>query len=256
MSIWTSRANTAALLLTTLVTACGGVGPLRNLRPEGPPPMREIAVTSDRIIVTGPQGFCVDPGSTEERADTAFVLLGNCAVISDRRNEAQPEVQAVLTASVSEAGLDQTLRESIPELDRFFASEEGRQLLSRGGDPDSIEILDSFFQGDVYYLHARDTSAGEIEDVSEVYWRSYLDVGPRIATLTALETEAAPGGTEHGLATLQSFTNAVIAANAGTDQPPVAGLPRVAPAAQPAAVPQTSDGTLWNVGLFRRIMGR
>mgnify|MGYP003673228358 CR=1 FL=1 len=253
MSIWTSKANTAALFLTALLTACGGVGPLR---PQGPPPMRQIAVTSDQIIVTGPRGFCVDPTSSEERADTAFVLLGNCAVISDRRGEAQPQVQAVLTASVSEANLGQSLRESIPELDRFFASEEGRQLLSRGGDPDSVEILDSFFQGDVYFLHARDTSASEIDDVSEVYWRSYLDVGPRIATLTVLETEAAPVSTEHSLETLQNFTNAVIAANPGADQLPLGAVPPVAPAGQPAAVPQTTGGTLWNVGLFRRIMSR
>ncbi len=256
MSIWISKANSAALLLTALVTACGSVGPLRNLRPQGPPPVREIAVTSDQVIVTGPRGFCIDPTSTEERADTAFVLLGNCAVISDRRNEAQPEVQAVLTASVSEAGLGQTLRESIPELDRFFQSEEGRQLLSRGGDPDSVEILDSFFQGDVYFLHARDSSAGEIEGVSEVYWRSYLDVGPRIATLTVLETEAALVGTEHGLATLQSYTNAVIAANSDRDQLSVAAFPPVALVSQPTAAPSPDDGTLWNVGLFRRIMSR
>jgi len=253
MSIWTSRANTAALFLTTLVAACGGLGPLR---PQGPPPMSQIAVTSDQVIVTGPRGFCIDPTSTEEQADTAFVLLGNCAVISERRGEAQPEVQAVLTASISEAGLGQSLRESIPELDRFFQSEEGRQLLSRGGDPDSVEIIDSFFQGDVYYLHARDTSAGEIEDVSEVYWRSYLDVGPRIATLTVLETEAATDGSEHGLAALQSFTNAVIGANAEREPPPFAAVPAVAPAAQPAAAPPSVDGTLWNVGLFRRILGR
>jgi len=253
MSTWTSKANAAALFLTALLTACGGVGPLR---PQGPPPMRQIAVTSDEVIVTGPRGFCVDPTSTEERADTAFVLLGNCAVISDRRGEAQPQVQAVLTASVSEAGLGQSLRESIPELDRFFRSQEGRQLLSRGGDPGSVEIIDSFFQGDVYYLHARDTSAGEIDDVSEVYWRSYLDVGPRIATLTVLETEAETDGSEHGLAALQSFTNAMIAANAERDPAPVSAVRPVAPAAQPAAAPPSADGTLWNVGLFRRIMSR
>jgi len=253
MSIWTSRANRAALLLTALVTACGGIGPLR---PQGPPPMRQIAVTSDQIIITGPQGFCIDPGSTDDRADTAFVLLGNCAVISNRRNEAQPQVQAVLTASVSEAGLGTTLRESIPEMDRFFRSEEGRQLLSRGGDADSVEILDSFFQGDVYFLHARDTSAGEIEAVTETYWRSYLDAGPRIATLTVLETEAPPVGSEESLATLQEFTNAVIAANADAAQAPLAALPPASPIVQPAAAPRAGNGTLWNVGLFRRIMGR
>lgn len=252
MSIWTSRATTA-LATAAALSGCGVVGPLR---PAGPPPERQIAVTTDQIVITGPYGFCVDPASTNDAGDTAFVLLGNCAVIANRRSEDQPEVQAVLTASVSDSAPPQSLRETIPELDRFFQSEEGRELLSRSSDPTTVEILDSFHQGDVYFLHARDSSAGEVEDVSEVYWRSYLDVGNRIATLTVLETIATPIESEAALATLQTYTNAVIAANEETVADPVEGLPAVAVAAEPQPPQQGPTRPLWNIGLFRRIMGR
>ena len=232
------------LALMLFLTGCGGLGPV------GTPPQREVAVTSDAVVVTGPPGFCVDPGSTRDNGATAFVLLGNCAVISNRRSAGQPAVAAVLTASISDADPGQNLRESIPQLDAFFASEEGRQLLSRAGEAETVEILDSFHQGDVYFLRARDSSASEIQNVSADYWRSYLDIGDRIATLTVLGRETAPLDSETGLATLRSFTEAVIAAN-----PP--GGSTVAPAVAPAPVATPApQGTLWNVGLFRRIMGR
>jgi hypothetical protein len=246
-----------ALVSTLLLTACGGAGPLRGLRPDpGPPPAREVAVTTDQVIITGPQGFCVDPSSTNDRGATAFVLLGNCAVIANRRSEAQPEVPAVLTASVSQPDPPQSLRETIPELDQFFQSEEGRELLSRNGDAGTVEILDSFHQGDIYFLRARDSSAGEVEDVSAEYWRSYLDVGNRIATLTVLETIETPIESEAALATLQDYTNAVIDANSVAVADPVEALPAAAEVAEPPAPRQRGAGTLWNVGLFRRIMGR
>lgn len=239
MPTWTSRALLAGALF---LAGCGGLGPI-----GGTPPVREVAVTRDMVTVTGPQGFCVDPDSTRDSGATAFVLMGNCAVISNRRSAGQPAVPAVLTASISEADPDQTLREAIPELDTFFGSEEGRALLSRAGEAETVELLDSFHQGNVYFLRARDSSASEIQNVSSDYWRSYLDIGDRIATLTVLGREDEPIGTEESLATLRAFTQAVLIANPGGGESPV----QPAPVAQPAP-----RGGLWNVGLFRRIMGQ
>lgn len=246
MSIWTS----SALVLTlVLLSACGRMG----VGPSGTAPVRAVSVTSDLVTVTGPEGFCVDPDSTRDNGNTAFVLMGNCAVISGRRSAGQPSVQAILTASLSEADASQTLRGAIPDLDTFFASEEGRELLSRAGEADTVEVLDSFHQGDVFYLRARDSSASEIQDVSTDYWRSYLDVGDRIATLTVLGREDSPLPQDSSLQTLRAFTQAVQDANTvGSVPAPAATPPRPAPAATPAYEPR---GTLWNVGLFRRIMG-
>lgn len=252
MSIWTSSPKWAALAGAVLtLVACGGAGPLR---PLGSPPQHEVSVTSDNIVVTGPDGFCVDPTSTSDRGSTAFVLLGNCAVISNQRSAGQPDVQAVLTASVSDADPDQSLRESIPELDRFFQSADGRQLLSRDGDADSVEILDSFHQGDVYFIHARDSSAGDIQDVSDEYWRSYLDVGPRIATLTVLGTDGGALSSETGLSTLRSFTNAVLGANENAGNAALPTAPVAVPTVPTTTPAPASNGTLWNIGLFRRIL--
>jgi len=242
MSTWTSRALLAGVLL---VAGCGGLGPV------GTPPVRQVAVTQGQVLVTGPEGFCIDTESTRDSGATAFVLLGNCAVITNRRSAGQPAVPAVLTASISEADPDQTLRDAIPELDTFFGSEEGRALLSRAGEAETVELLDSFHQGDVFYLRARDSSASEIQDVSSDYWRSYLDIGDRIATLTVLGREDEPIDTEQSLATLRAFTQAVQAANPAGGGP---GVVQPAPAAAPAARPANAGG-LWNVGFFRRIMG-
>ncbi len=249
MSIWTSR----ALVLTfVLVAACGRIG---GGGPSGSPPVRAVSVTSDMVTVTGPEGFCVDPESTRDSGDTAFVLMGNCAVISDRRSAGQPAVQAILTASLSEADPSQTLRGAIPDLGTFFTSEEGRQLLSRAGEAETVEVLDSFHQGDVFYLRARDSSASEIQNVSSDYWRSYLDVDDRIATLTVLGREDSPIPADTSLQTLRDFTQAVLDANASGAAPAPAPVAAPAPAAA-APPPAQPRGTLWNVGLFRRIMGR
>ena len=244
MSTWTSRALVLSLVL---IAACGRLG----VGSSGTPPVRAVSVTTDMVTVTGPEGFCVDPDSTRDSGETAFVLMGNCAVISDRRSAGQPDVQAILTASLSEADASQTLRDAIPDLSAFFASEEGRQLLSRAGEADTVEVLDSFHQGDVFFLRARDSSASEIQNVSADYWRSYLDVGERIATLTVLGREDSPVPSDTGLQTLRAYTQAVQSANADGSVP----APPAPVVAAPAPAPAQASGTLWNVGLFRRIMG-
>lgn len=245
--IFSQTAQTRGLLFGVLLLAgCGGIGPI-----GGPPPMREVAVTRDRVTITGPDGFCVDPDSTRDSEATAFVLMGNCAVISNRRSAGEPSVPAVLTASVSEADPAQTLQASIPRLNAFFSSDEGRALLSRAGDAETVEVLDSFHQGDVYYLRARDSSTSDIQNVSSDYWRSYLDIGDRIATLTVLAREDDPLSPEAALATLRQFTQAVVDAN---PEGQTAAVPIPAPVAEPRRTPATG-GALWNVGLFRRIMG-
>lgn len=248
MSIWTSKPLLLAGVLA--LSACGGIGPFTG--DNTMPAPSQIVVTSDQIVVAGPTGYCVDPTATRDRGETAFVLMGNCAAISNSRRAVQPEVPAVLTASISEASGDGSLRESIPGLDAFFRSEDGRSLLSRSQDSASVTVLDSFHQGDVYFLHARDSSEGIVDGVGPDYWRAYMDVGPRIATLSVLGLEGQEMSDETSLTTLRAFVTSVTGANSGDAVDPVA--PPVAPP-PPAARPAAPSGPLWNVGLFRRILG-
>jgi hypothetical protein len=204
---------------------------------------REISVTSDAVRIVGPRGFCVDPTATRNSGDSAFVLMGNCAAIAGTRRAGQPEIRAVLTAAVSAPGDGGEISENLEELEGFFRSAEGRRLLSRSQQPSSVTILDTAVAGDVFYLHARDTSDGPLDGVEDSYWRAYLDIGRRIATLTVLgRSDAGPTDAE-ALSALQRFAGAVQAAN----PTPGAVVPD-------AAVEATDAGPGWNFGVFRRIL--
>lgn len=240
----------AALLAACLfLSACsGGLG---LWRPAEAP--ASVSVTADRIVVTGPEGFCVDPTATRDTGDTGFALLGNCAAIANSRRAGEPQSPALLTAAISAPSEGGRLADSLPELDSFFRSPEGLALLSRAGDPASVQILETATVGDVFLLHASDTSAAAVEGVQSDYWRAYMDVGPRIATLSVLALEDRALDREQSLAILRSFVAAVQAANPGT--PGFVPPPPVAPAqASPRNLPLEAD-PLWNVGLFRRIFG-
>ncbi len=256
MFTWTSKPYWAVTLVAALMLAgCGGRfgGGGGN---SGPPPQRSVAVTTDAVVITGPEGFCVDPTATQDNGTTGFVLMGNCAAISDSRGAGQPAIPALLTASVSDASTDGSLRDSIPTLAEFFQSEDGRRLMSRSQDATTVTILDSFHQDDVYYLQARDTSANTVFGVGQDYWRAYMDVGSRIATLSVLRLEDRELSSEAAIGLLRGFATAVMTANAPGAEQPVAAASRVpvAPSPPPAATQRSrTGGRLGNVGLLRRI---
>ena len=267
MSIWTSDLGKGLglLALTLSLAACGGGG----TRSFAPPPQAdtEVVVTSDRITIGGLDGFCVDPEATQDRGITAFVLLGNCAAIANSARLPQPAVPALLTASISEPSEGSRLRDSIPSLGSFFTSENGRRLLSRDDNHETVEVLDSFHQADVFFLHARDSSTGSIEGVREDYWRAYLDLGNRIATLSVLGLAEEEITNDQSLETLRSFAMVVASANGDggsvATQPvfatqPVEARPAPEPEYQrpePVSEPASATGgrILRNIGLFRRI---
>lgn len=233
---WAGALAGMAVLLTGCVPSLGGDG-------TGGAPA-EAVVTSDLVVVTGPPGFCIDDGATRAEGDTAFVLLGNCAAISGSRRAAQPDVPVVLTAAISDASDEGSIAESVSDLDTYFRSEDGMRLLSRTQDPESVTILETAVRGDMFLLHATDTSAGAVEGVGDDYWRAYMDLGPRIATLSVLALEEAGVTREQSLATLMSFTGSVQAANG-------AASASVAAAAPP---PRARSGGLFNTGLFQGIL--
>lgn len=256
MSTLTSRTLRWSVLGAACLTlaACGGgrFGGIGGGARE-PAPV-QVSVTAGSVVVVGPDGYCVDPTATHEQGDTAFVLLGNCAAISNSRTAGQPQTPAVLTAAISAPSDGGSLADSVTELDGFFRSEAGLALLSRSGEAGTVTILDTAVEGELFFLHAQDISENAIEGVQPEYWRAYLDVGNRIATLSVLTLEDRTLSEAESLVTLRAFANAVRNANLGL---PVAT--DVAPAAVPAqSRPETlplGQPRLFNVGLFRRILG-
>jgi hypothetical protein len=255
----------------TFIVACFvlvGCGSRFGVGGDGPvaPAPTQVTVTADRIVVSGPDGFCVDPTSTRDSSDTSFVLLGNCAAISNSRRAGQPATPAVLTATVSAPSTDGRLSDSLGQLDGFFRSDEGLTLLSRSGDPAQVTILDTALDGGVFLLHANDTSDDAIGGVQSEYWRAYLDVGPRIATLSVLSLQERNLTREESLSLLLNFVRVVQGANLDVPIAPAPVQPQQPAQSDPeppsvAPVPaaprnlQLDIPALWNVGLFRRILG-
>ncbi|MEM9317653.1 MAG: hypothetical protein AAGA70_01445 [Pseudomonadota bacterium] len=195
------------LLPIALLSGCIGLG-LGGER-------NAVTVTQDAISVTGPRGFCIDNEALRDDGQSAFVLMGNCASIAGSRFVGQPRDPAVLTAAISAPGEAGGVTASLSELPEYFASPDGRTVLSRTGNPETVEVLQNFIAGEVLYLRARDTSPGVVPGVEDTYWRAYFDIGPRIATLSVLALQT--GGTDEAaqLATLEAFVSATRAANPG-----------------------------------------
>ena len=250
MSTPTSKAGLLALVLA-LSGCIGGAGGTGGGGVFSGGAARDVTVTSDRIVVAGPEGFCVDPTATRQSGDTGFVLLGNCAAISNSRRDAQPAVPAVLTAAISGPGQTDRIADNLGGMEAFFRSAEGRELLSRSGRADAVTVLDTGISGDAFLLHAEDRSAGAIDGVQSDYWRAYMDVGNRIATLSVLGLE----GQALSPAQSQNTLNAFIAAVERANSAPMVDRPPPAPAQPPRAAPTGGGGQLWNIGLFRRILG-
>ncbi len=254
----------ACLAAVALLAGCGG-GFLWGGAEDAP---TEVAVTQDLIVITGPEGYCVDPTATRSSEDTGFVLMGNCAAIANSRRVVQPATPAVLTAAVAAPSAGGRLADSMGGLDAFFRSEDGLRLVSRAGDPSTVTILETLIDGDVFLLNASDSSEGAIEGVQPDYWRAYLDIGDRLATLSVIALEDRALSREESLETLRGFVAAVRQANLAP-VPPGAVLPQGVPIAPlgepaaPAAVPLDPppraippDGRrLFNIGIFRRIFG-
>lgn len=243
----------ACLLALGLLAGCGG-GFLLDAGANAP---TQVAVTQDLVVVTGPEGYCVDPTATRNSEDTGFVLLGNCAAIANSRRVVQPATPAVLTAAVAAPSGGGRLADSMADLDAFFRSEDGLRLISRAGDPASVTILETQIEGETFLLHATDTSAGAIDGVQPDYWRAYLDIGNRLATLSVIALEDRALSREESLETLRGFVAAVRQANVppalGSDPQAIPPVP-AAPVTPPASVPPEGR-RLFNIGLIRRILG-
>ena len=226
MSTWISR-----LAPVLLLGGCVGFG----LGGE----TDRVTLTADQVTVVGPRGFCVD--TQETRASSA--VFGNCAALSGSRLTRQPDTPAILTAALSEPSEEGGIVASMDTLPAFFGSTDGAQVLSRTGDPDTVEVLQSYVAGDVFYLRASDSSPGRVPGVQDVYWRAYFDIGPRIATLSVLALDGETTDEAAQLNILESFVVETRAANALADAPGT------------SAVPDSPQQGLFNSGFFRRILG-
>lgn len=202
------------------ISACGD-NPLAGLVAGGSRTAQsEITVTSDRVVLRGPTGFCVDPKSSKHSPSQAFVVFGNCAAIAGNEELPQPFVNAIATATVlpSRPG-DPSIGQSEVALAEFFGSDAGKATLSAVGNPDSVEILDSFLRKGAFFIHARDKAAAPLAGTANTYWRGYFNVKKSVVVVSVLGLENKPVSSADGLQTLYDFGNALVEGQAPTVRP-------------------------------------
>ena len=135
------------------------------------------------MVVAGPPGFCVDRQATRSGSDGgAFVLMGSCAALARDASAPQPDTPAVLTVSVSGGVADaDAMGSRMARLTRYFDTPAGRAALSRSGDPDGVEVLETRAQDGMLYIHVSDRS-GAGKGMSDTYWRVLFAVNDRLLT--------------------------------------------------------------------------
>ncbi len=291
MSIWISDLSRAKILFSlsalVVLTACG-VGRFgKSSSPSFTTRSATIDVAGKSVVVEGPRGFCMDKKTSETGGDTAFVLLGNCKVISPGFRSPSPQIKALLTASVARNtdGLVGVSNSAV-SLDRFFRSETGRTALSRSSDPGTVQILDSFERNGIFYLHASDSSPGIAPGASDDYWRTFFDLQDLVASISVIGFRSDPLTPEKGLATAEEFTRLLRLRNgvpASTEAPvmttpvrtastarptPVTAQPTATPQPQPLAettatnppvasepiVKRKPRNAFWSLGLLRKLV--
>lgn len=230
---------TALVLLC--VTACGD-DPLAGFSAGNGvyKSQSEIIVTSDRVVLRGPTGFCVDPKSSKHRPSQAFVVFGNCAAITGDKELPQPFVNAIATATVLPSGRQvPSIADSGVALSTYFSSDAGKAALSATGDAKSIEVLDSFTRNGAFFIHAREKGQPVLPGTANTYWRGYFDVKNSMVALSVIGLKDAPLSSADGLQTLYDFGKSIL-----EDQ---------APEQDPKKV--DNPNAVSNTGLLRRLFG-
>ncbi len=250
--------TTIGLVLVVGLSACTSsrLGGGRST-PTAVPQKSTITVSGKEIVIEGPSGFCMDHQATQVAGDNAFVLMGNCAVVSPKTRAPAPEVKALLTATVSGAPQQNgTIADSMNSMDRFFRSEIGRTALSRTSDAATVQILDTFQNDDVFYLRANDTSDGIVPGASNDYWRAYFDLHEQILSVSVIGFTSDPLEPNTGLATVRDFANRIRTQNGAQviASQVVEETTNEEPEQQPLRKVRDPARTFWTIGLLRRIL--
>lgn len=189
MSIWISKAALGLGLL--LVSACV---PEFTLSPA-----RSASVLGGAVSIGVPSGYCIDRSASRTSGDNAIVLMGRCS-------DGASTVPALITVAVGEAGSAAVLQAGGPALATFFASSQGRAMLSRSGRPGDVRVLQAVGTADAFLLHVEDRALGE-------YWRGVTQVKGRLVTVSAKGAAGLPLAPAVGRTIVDSTLTAMRAAN-------------------------------------------
>ena len=140
--------------------------------------LHEIAVLKGAITVAAPQGYCIDKMASVAVGSATVLLIGRC-------NDQGKVAAAVVTLTIGGPASAGVLVAGPKALVEFFASDSGRKVLARDGDPDHVQIVQTQSAGRGLLLHLHDQVAGD-------YWRAITAIKGRLVTISASGVAGAP----------------------------------------------------------------
>lgn len=197
------RSFAGAVFLAVLAACDTGQTPLTfldNSEPQdrGATAVRE-AILAETVKIKAPTGYCIDPTSRRSGLNGHFAVIASCAAL-DVRGVAWPRTVAVMTVSATRAALPAA---SVPELERFVTSPEGRSLLSSGGDG-AVEILQTESASGAFFVRVAEQNA-PVTDLEQTYWRGLVAAGGRLVSLTVRGYDAEPLDAGSGLQLIRTL---------------------------------------------------
>lgn len=135
------------------------------------PNLQELAVLNGAITVAAPKGYCIDKTASASRGPATVVLIGRCT-------DQGQVTAAVVSLTLGGPGSAGVLVAGPQALAAYFASQAGRKVLARDGDPDHVQIVAVQSAGRGVLLHLDDQEAG-------AYWRAITAIKGRLVTISA-----------------------------------------------------------------------
>ena len=160
---------------------------------------RAAPVLGGALQIGVPSGYCIDGKASREGRDTAVILMGRCS-------DAMTATPALITVSIGQGGSAGVMTAGGPALAAFFASKQGRAMLSRSGRAGDVKIIAALGAGDAFLLHLQDRNVGD-------YWRAVIGVKSRLVTLSATGTDELRLDPAEGRKILEKALGALQAAN-------------------------------------------
>lgn len=214
MSIWTfNRARIgAAVIAVSFLGGCLSDGAQVGRAVSGAP--TAISVADHAVVISAPEGFCIDKTASRPGGTNPFVLMASCQAVTGNRDVLAPTTPAVLTATV-EADTGGAPPPRPDTIKRFLATDSGRAILSLEGDPSRVNIEQSFVRGDAVFVEARES--GVAKPLGGHSWRVIFPVNGRIVSATVRDLDGQAISTERGFQTLDSFARNIRQASNNSD---------------------------------------
>ena len=150
--------------------------------------IRTLSLLDGAVRVRGPQGYCVDQGAS--RADAGFAILVGCALVSPDVS-IMPSLDGLILVQFGEAGSAAVVGNE-EGLSALLETGQGRGLLSRPGNPQTVQIAVVNSRANRVFVRVADSAGTGIEGTEDSLWRGFMDVSGRLTTVSVLSFDRAP----------------------------------------------------------------